>query len=86
MRVLNDEENPVSDNLKTSLTMLASGGTTEQWVLSCIIYERKFSRQIQHKQDIKDFIYWGDTYCALQNKPRRECGHCWESFKQSTEE
>ncbi len=48
--------------------------------------EREVLTKAQYQKDIKDFIYWGDTYCALQNKPRRECGHCWQGFKQSVEE
>ena len=44
----------------------------------------------QHQLDLKDFIEWGDIYCGKQNRPQRECGHCWqeviESLKQLVEE
>ncbi len=31
---------------------------------------------------LREFMIWGDTYCSLQNTPRRMCGHCWQELKE----
>ena len=28
---------------------------------------------------------WGSEYCELQNRPRRECGHCWQALLKEVE-
>ena len=32
------------------------------------------------KAQLKKVILWGNTYCKEQNKPQRECGHCWQAL------
>ena len=31
---------------------------------------------------LREFIIWGETYCSIQNTPRRQCGHCWHELKE----
>ncbi len=37
------------------------------------------------KVQLKKVVEWGDAYCAEQNRPRRECGHCWQALKKELE-
>ena len=31
---------------------------------------------------LREFIIWGETFCSIQNTPRRMCGHCWNELKE----
>lgn len=42
--------------------------------------------EAQYRQDIKDFRFWGECYCEVQNIPQRQCGHCWQEFFKSLAE
>ncbi|KKK83993.1 hypothetical protein LCGC14_2787840, partial [marine sediment metagenome] len=37
------------------------------------------------KAQLKNVERWGSEYCELQNRPRRECGHCWQALLKEVE-
>ncbi len=39
-------------------------------------------RQHNLNNTLREFIIWGETFCALQNTLQRECGHCWNELKE----
>lgn len=38
------------------------------------------SPEVVAKAQLRRVIQWGQEYCVHQNRPRRECGHCWNSL------
>lgn len=43
-----------------------------------------FSKRYFAKAQLKKVVRWGEGYCAEQNRPKRECGHCWQALLEET--
>ena len=94
MKILTDDE--IEKQIDGLLIDIADGtwdgiryGTTTETEIA-EFYDNWINRQrdnllVQRMQDIKDFKYWAESYCVVTNIPQRECGHCWQSFKQLVE-
>jgi len=91
MRILNGEE---IEKALTKGMLKKNGSLSDGWHPRIIEY-CSWSNKAQHKQDIRDFIEWGDTFCLhgeehgrdtnYANVRKRECRKCWQSLKQLAE-
>lgn len=41
--------------------------------------------EVGAKTQLKKVAGWGSEYCEFQNRPRRECGHCWQALLKEVE-